>query len=201
MSAPWSKRLEGASAAPVDAMNFYSHHLGDHIRRSAHLSVLEEGALRRLLDAYYIREAALPADSRECCRLVRAASKAELLAVDRVLTEFFVLAEDGYHNSRADEEIARVQAKGLKAKDAAHARWMRTQLACERNANASEVQCGRNASQEPITNNQEKHGDTWWKTNEGIDRKAREMGIEARPRETYHDFKQRLFAQLNGGQA
>lgn len=42
-------------------MNFYEHHLGDYMRDTAHLSMIEDAAYRRLLDAYYIREAPLPA--------------------------------------------------------------------------------------------------------------------------------------------
>lgn len=92
-------------------MNYYEHHLGDYMRDTAHLSITEDGAYRRLLDAYYIRERALPVDLRECYKLARAGSKLEREAVAYVLGEFFQLEEDGYHQRRADEEIERYHAK------------------------------------------------------------------------------------------
>jgi uncharacterized protein YdaU (DUF1376 family) len=91
-------------------MNYYEHHLGDYIRDTAHLSMLEEGAYRRLLDAYYVRELPLPADKRECCKLARCSNAAERKAVNAVLEEFFRLKSDGYHQKRADEQLAEYQA-------------------------------------------------------------------------------------------
>lgn len=38
----------------------------------------------------------------------------------------------------------------------------------------------------------------WFKTEEGIDAKGRELGIPARPSETYPQYKRRLFAAMNG---
>lgn len=87
-------------------MNYYQHHLGDYLRDTAHLSMLEDGAYHRLLAAYYVREKALPTDQRECCKLARASSGAERKAVSYVLEQFFVPEEDGYHQKRADVEIA-----------------------------------------------------------------------------------------------
>lgn len=93
------------------------------MRDTAHLSMVEDCAYRRLLDAYYAREKALPPDARDCCKLARAASKLERDAVTYVLREFFELREDGYHQLRADKEIARFQDKQRKARASAEARW------------------------------------------------------------------------------
>lgn len=90
-------------------MNYYEHHLGDYAKKAGHLSMIEDGAYRRLLDVYYSRERALPADVRECCKLARASTKPERDAVAYVLREFFVLADDGHHHKRCDEEIAKYQ--------------------------------------------------------------------------------------------
>lgn len=88
-------------------MNYYEHHLGDYIKATAHLSMLEDAAYRRLIDAYYAKESPLPADRKACHRLARAASKAERDAVDTILDEFFTLSDDGWHQPRCDEEIAK----------------------------------------------------------------------------------------------
>lgn len=87
-------------------MNYYEHHLGDYDGATAHLSWLEDCAYRRMLGLYYRTEAPLPADPKQVCRLVRATSKPERDAVQQVLTEFFELADDGWHNARCDEDVA-----------------------------------------------------------------------------------------------
>lgn len=114
-------------------MNYYEHHLGDYLRDTAHLSPLEDGIYRRLLDQYYIRELPLPLLPRDVYRLARAQSKQDREAVDTVLREFFDEAADGWRQERCDREIARFQDKRGKAKASADARWSHS----ERNANAS----------------------------------------------------------------
>lgn len=117
-------------------MNYYEHHIGDFLKKTVHLSAVEEGIYRRLLDRYYTTEAPLPADLRECCKLARATSKPERDAVRDVLADFFTLEADGHHQKRADEEIARFKDKQAKAKRSAEARWSAHRPQSEGNANA-----------------------------------------------------------------
>jgi uncharacterized protein YdaU (DUF1376 family) len=90
-------------------VNFYKHHLGDYAGATAHLSWDEDMAYTRLLRAYYLREGPIP--DAEKHRLTRATSKAERAAIDTVLNEFFQLREDGWHNKRADAEVAAYQSQ------------------------------------------------------------------------------------------
>jgi uncharacterized protein YdaU (DUF1376 family) len=92
-------------------MNYYEHHLGDYIKDTAHLSILEDGVYRRLIDAYYNSEAPLSSDLKECFKLVRAKNKKEIEAVEYILEKFFDLEDDGFHHKRCDEEIAKYHAK------------------------------------------------------------------------------------------
>lgn len=92
-------------------MNYYAHHIGDYIKATAHLSMLEDAAYRRLIDAYYTREAPLPAEKKACHRLARATTKQERDAVDTILDEFFRLEDDGWHQGRCDKEIIKCQEK------------------------------------------------------------------------------------------
>lgn len=87
-------------------MNFYQLHIGDYATAAGHLSMLEDGAYRRLLDVYYSREQPLPLELRDCYKLARAHSKAERDAVAYVIREFFFADHDGFHNERADKIIA-----------------------------------------------------------------------------------------------
>lgn len=143
-------------------MIYYTHHLGDYMRDTAHLSMLEDAAYRRLLDIYYIKEIPLPSDVRECCKLARAQSKQEREAVAYVLRAFFTLTDDGYRQTRADIEIGEYQAKREKAKRSANARWNKDESDSECNANDDanamrthmRTHCEGNANQYPITNNQ-----------------------------------------------
>ena len=87
-------------------MNYYEHHIGDYAEATAHLSFVEDAAYSRLIRKYYATEKPLPADVKATQRLVGARTKEEREAVDTVLNEFFELREDGWHQSRCDEELA-----------------------------------------------------------------------------------------------
>ena len=144
-------------------MHYYQHHIGDYAQATAHLSMLEDAAYSRMLRWYYAEEKPLPADLRAVCRIVRAASKQEREAVESVLSEFFELRDDGYHQTRADAEIVQFLVKQDKARASAKARWDKEHAqsegnanayanASETDANALRTQCEGNApiNQEPI---------------------------------------------------
>lgn len=88
-------------------MNYYPHHIGDYLRDTVHLTLVEHGAYRRMLDLYYASEKALPLDLDWLCRLVRADETQERDAVHFVLTHYFVKKADGWHNKRADNELGK----------------------------------------------------------------------------------------------
>jgi uncharacterized protein YdaU (DUF1376 family) len=78
--------------------------------------MVEDGAYRRLIDAYYVKEAALPADIRQVCRLVRATSKVERAAVASVLREFFIEQPDGWYHKRCESEIKKIHNRSAAAR-------------------------------------------------------------------------------------
>ena len=128
-------------------MNFYPFHIGDYASATRHLTWEEDLAYRRLIDAYYTREAPIPLDKRQAYRLVCASTNDQREAIDSVLGEFFIETEQGYTHKRCDEEIAIKIAKSEKAARSAKARWNAEQendaSHSERNANASEELCER----------------------------------------------------------
>lgn len=87
-------------------MNEYRFHIGDYLKHTAHLTPLEDIAYRRLLDLYYDLEGPIPNDIPAVSRRLRLGTPEVACA----LSEFFELREDGYHNKRADAEIAKFQA-------------------------------------------------------------------------------------------
>jgi len=110
--------------------SWYPRYYGDYMRDTGLLSLVQHGAYTCLLDHYYATGAPIPDSIDAVCRMCRAVSSDEQEAVKTVLTMFFTLADDGYHNARADREIAKANAistaraeagsAGAKAKWQAH---------------------------------------------------------------------------------
>lgn len=88
-------------------MIYYRRYVEAYQGDTADLSMLEDGAYNRLLDHYYKTEAPI-ALGRECL-VTRAMSPAERKATKAVLERFFEKQPDGWHNARADHEIAMAQ--------------------------------------------------------------------------------------------
>lgn len=84
-------------------MNFYKRHIGDYLKDTAHLSLLEHGVYTRLLDVYYTREAGIP--DAQAARLIGARGKDEMAALKVVLGEFFELIEGTWVQHRCEREI------------------------------------------------------------------------------------------------
>jgi uncharacterized protein YdaU (DUF1376 family) len=144
-------------------LNYYERHIGDYLKDTSHLSLLEHGAYTRLMDVYYTRESAIP--EAEAMRLIGARTKEERAAVLAVLREFFVQEEGGdWIQTRCEREIDRFKDKQRKAKASADARWSAHRPQSVGNANASadamRTHCEGNAPrarpQTPDTSNQEK---------------------------------------------
>lgn len=131
-------------------MYYYQHHIGDYRKDTAHLTLLEHGIYRQLLDLYYTNEQPLSLDHASNMRLVCVRNADESKAYENVLKDFFVQLEDGFHHKRCDDEILKFHGKSEKSRDAAHKRWAN-------NANALPTHSERNAredaNQEPRTNN------------------------------------------------
>lgn len=90
-------------------MNYYEHHLGDYAKDTSHLTMIEHGAYRLLLDRYYGTEKGIPAS--QIHRIAQARTKEEKVAVDAVVGEFFELVDGVYINNRAEAEITKAQSK------------------------------------------------------------------------------------------
>jgi hypothetical protein len=70
-------------------MNFYKHFVGDYARATGHLSVIEHGAYRLMLDHYYGAGRPLPANRKALYRLIRAETEVERRAVDSICVQFW----------------------------------------------------------------------------------------------------------------
>lgn len=131
-------------------MHYYQHHIGDFIRDTANLNDHQVATYLRMLWAYYDSEKPISGELEDIAFAMRSDEK----TVRLLLRHYFKEAEDGWHHTRCDKEIAEYQAKSEKARKSASARWG--------DANAKRPHTERkatapvsDANQEPITNNQE----------------------------------------------
>lgn len=104
-------------------MDYYQHDIPAYQKATEHLSALEDGVYRRLLDAYYQREGSLPTDLRLVYLVARLTTKQEKRVAQRILQEFFVTENGRYKNKRADEELLKYQRYRDAGRIAAAKRW------------------------------------------------------------------------------
>lgn len=90
-------------------MHYYKFNIKDWTRDTAHLSVIEEGVYRRLLDHYYESEKPIPMETNMVVRRLRLSGHEDALQV--ILSEFFEVRDDGHHHNRCDDEIGKYHAK------------------------------------------------------------------------------------------
>jgi uncharacterized protein YdaU (DUF1376 family) len=136
-------------------LNYYPRHIGDYLKDTAHLSLLEHGIYSRLLDVYYSTEA--PIEAAQVFRLIGARSRDERAATDAVLTEFFALDGTAWRHARCDRELLAMQSKQAKARESAAKRWDNRPS----NANASPVAMPTHSEgNAPNTNTNTKEGKT-----------------------------------------
>jgi uncharacterized protein YdaU (DUF1376 family) len=132
-------------------MHYYQHNIADYRKDTSHLSLLEHGIYRQLLDSYYLDEKPLPSDISKVMRSHSIRNADEEQALKNVLSDFFELTKKGYIHKRCDETIAQYHGKSDKARASALARWGNKDKGVD--AFALQTQTERNANHKPITNN------------------------------------------------
>ena len=99
---------------------------GDYYRDTRHLSMLQHGAYRLLLDHCWDQKGPLPLVAEKCYRICGAVSKDEQECVRGIVDEFFTKMADGHYNRRMQMEIERScaisGARSLAGKKSAAAR-------------------------------------------------------------------------------
>ena len=147
----------------IAQVHYYKHNIGDYRRDTAHLSLLEHGIYRQLLDWYYLLEGPLPEDIDTVARKVAARSSEEISAVQLVLSEFFKMKK-GWHHKRCEliicefhETKTKNQTNGKlggrpkKTQSVISGLDVGTQTQSQNNLNHKP----RTSNQEPVTSNQE----------------------------------------------
>lgn len=144
-------------------MHYYQHNIADYRKDTHHLSLLEHGIYRQLLDTYYLDESPLSADVAKLMRSHSVRNADEVQAFNNVLSDFFTLTESGYVHARCDREITAIYEKSDKARQSAKARWSNknksyqvvAEQSCDGNAFALRSDCDGNATHNPLPITQE----------------------------------------------
>lgn len=136
-------------------MHYYQHNIGDYRKDTGHLTLLEHGIYRQLLDTYYTEELPLTTDLNKLMRSHSVRNADEMQAFQNVLNDFFELTEKGYVHDRCDKELEKIYGKSEKARASANARWANRNKDID--ANAMQTQSESNAigmlPNNPIPNN------------------------------------------------
>lgn len=136
-------------------MHYYQHNIGDYRKDTGHLTLLEHGIYRQLLDTYYTEELPLITDLNKLMRSHSVRNADEVQAFQNVLNDFFELTEKGYVHDRCDKELEKIYGKSEKARASANARWANRNKDID--ANALQTQSEGNAigmlPNNPIPNN------------------------------------------------
>jgi uncharacterized protein YdaU (DUF1376 family) len=152
-------------------MYYYQHHIGDYRKDTSHLSLIEHGIYRQLLDLYYITEKPL---DKKSIRLIGARTDQEIAMAELILNEFFEKKGTKYFHKRCDDEIQNYKLKSFNASESSKKRW--NNIKKLHDANALPTQSERNANQEPITKNQKTSIPKDFKVSERVISWANEKG-------------------------
>ena len=142
-------------------MHYYQFNIADYRKDTVHLSRLEHGIYRDLIDMYYLDELPILDDMDRLRRRMRISTDEEMKALDNVLSDFFFLDGDMWRHARCDKEIIDFKKKHDAASKAGKA------SAAKRNTNDESTgvqhQCNDRSTtvqptinQEPLTKNQVK---------------------------------------------
>lgn len=185
------------------AVNHYPHHIGDYAKDTRHLTLMQHGAYRLLMDHVYATEKPLPVDKSQLHLICGAKTRAERAAVDYVAGAFFPQGM----NKRAGEEIVKYQDKSRKARESSTVRWHSHRTASAKPSHSggnttamlasNQEPITKNRSTEPPVDNSQGNNGAWWKTHEGIEAKGKELGIPAHRGEDWPAYKSRLFEHIN----
>ncbi len=136
-------------------MHYYQFNIKDYAFVAMRLTLMEDLAFRRMLDLYYETEKPLPCELKRVAKLIGMLEHQE--EVRDILNDFWQETEQGWVNSRAEQEIVIYQAKA----DTARANGKKggrpknpekTQLVNLANPEIT----GSKANHKPITNNHNK---------------------------------------------
>jgi len=131
-------------------MHYYKFNIADYRKDTGHLSTIEHGIYRQLIDWYYLDEQPIPEENQVVIRRLRLGSE-EVTFLQNILSDFFVLGKTGYKHKRIEVEIKDYQEQVEKNKNNGKlgGRPKKTQSVISGLPDKSQ----NNPNQEPLTTN------------------------------------------------
>jgi uncharacterized protein YdaU (DUF1376 family) len=133
--------IQATGMGTKKGMHKYYFHIGDYRRDTGHLSVEEHGIYRMLLDELYLQETALSTEKNVWVRKLRLTKDQERL-LDQVLSDFFILTENGYEHERVSAELSRIYDVSEQARANVNKRWEKIRAYNARNTGVIPAQYG-----------------------------------------------------------
>jgi len=131
-------------------MHYYKFNIADYRKDTGHLSTIEHGIYRQLIDWYYLDEQPIPEETQVVIRRLRLGFD-EVTFLQNILSDFFVLGKTGYKHKRIEVEIKDYQEQVEKNKNNGKlgGRPKKTQVVISGLPDESQ----NNPNQEPLTIN------------------------------------------------
>lgn len=107
-------------------VNHYPRHIGDYLKKTLGLTMLQDGAYNRAIDLYYSEEQELPRKP-DLYLSLRCQGKADRDAVDHVLAKYFEETPTGYRHDRCEKELEAQRERSAKAAKGAMGKWGKQQ--------------------------------------------------------------------------
>jgi uncharacterized protein YdaU (DUF1376 family) len=95
-------------------MHYYQFNIKDYSFATIRMSLMEDLAFRRMLDLFYESEKPLPCELKRIAKLIGMIDHQE--EIRDVLNEFWKETENGWVNSRANDEIEKYKSKAQSAR-------------------------------------------------------------------------------------
>jgi uncharacterized protein YdaU (DUF1376 family) len=143
-------------------MHYYKFNIADYRKDTGHLTTVEHGIYRQLIDWQYLHETPIPLETDMVMRRLRLVT-GEFINLQNVLSEFFKKTEKGYIHQRIFMELKDYQEKTEKNKinGKLGGRPKKTQVVIEKKHEETELKAKSKATHKPINSltnkNIEKH--------------------------------------------
>ena len=139
-------------------MHYYKFNIADYRKDTTHLSMLEHGIYRTLIDWYYLDEKPIPLDVEMVARRMRLSTEDDLKSLKLVLFDFFEKTDKGHKHGRINVEILGYHELAIKnaANGKLGGRPLKTQTVTSGNPNESDRKGNHKPltiNHKPITNN------------------------------------------------
>lgn len=137
-------------------MHYYQFNIGDYRKDTTHLLPIEHYIYRTLIDWYYLDEKPIPKETQTVIRRLRLGNE-NVENLNFVLNDYFTLQDDGWHQSRIDEDIINYHSKANvnRSNGKLGGRPKKTQTVIDGIANANPNESENNPNHKPLTINQE----------------------------------------------